>query len=233
MRLPFTKSVKGDVGGGLIFKDTLQAALRTPSSEQWLPPRQLENAAFLTPLENQGYNPWCAAYTMMSVLAASRWMATGQIVEFSERICYEKSKAIDGIAGDGTTLTAVISVAQNVDCSGGKAPVPRIKPFLITSLDDFKFGIHHCGFVLAGFRITEGWKYIDGKGRIGSDRRPLGGHAITGTGFSDKQRSTTFGNWWGTSVGLGGFVKLTYDEFDEQFMTGYGLRVAWPDVEAV
>ena len=60
-------------GGGLHLYPTLafprSRALKVPPG--WDCPERLDNSGYCTPLESQGNNPWCAAYSMAQLLTAS------------------------------------------------------------------------------------------------------------------------------------------------------------------
>lgn len=229
MRIPFTSRVHGSVGGGLIFNAPLKVpVLRAPLDFD--APPELDNAQYLTPLENQGHNPWCLAYAMCQALQASYWRRHNRKLDFAEALAYETSKGCDGVKGPGTTMEAIITVARTTDLSGGKAPMPIVKETLYLESSDIVFAVHRHGLVLTGLNITEGWKYTKMNGMVGDSDRRLGGHGVLTCGYNIDEGWVKGPNWWGSKWGRDGFWQMTRDQFASQFLGAYGLDITWPEV---
>ncbi len=227
MRIPFQKAIHGRVGGGLIMTGRpLRAAriLRIPPA--WDAPDTLDNSGYCTPLENQGQNPWCAAYAMCQLLQASYWRETGTKLQFDEAKCYAEAKRVDKIAGDGTSLEAVLAAAENVELNAS-GRIPLIEDDVIDEPGSIPFAIHQRGLVLCGLQITDGWTYPRMNGMIGDGWRALGGHAVLCSGYSIPDDEVWGPNWWGTSWGQRGFWRMKTRQFTDQFIYGYGARVTW------
>lgn len=226
MRFPFMRAVAGHVGGGLLFRGIPDRhVLRSPIG--WEAPRKLDNSGYCTPLESQGRNPWCAAYSMCHLLQASYWRDHNFRLDFHEGDCYAGAKRHDGITGDGTSLEAVITEAQMEDLSGGKGIMPAIQEQVIVDPEDVVFSVHKYGLILLGLQITAGWQYPRMNGMIGGDEGKLGGHAVLCSGY-DLDEDVLWGpNWWGTSWGRKGFWMMTRKQFARQFVYAYGCDISW------
>lgn len=218
-----------NVGGGLVLGPK-QASCVLSVPREFEAPRRLDNSAYLTPLEYQGVNPWCGPYSLCQALQASFWRRHGWRCEFDEAVGYPACKAIDNVRGDGTTLEALVAVANTVDLSHGRAPLPRVSGKWIADPGDVVFGIHRYGLVMMGLRITAGWKRTDPNGRIGPDSQTLGGHAVLASGY-DLEADEIWGpNWWGVTWGVNGFWRMSRAQFAQQYWMGFGLEIAWPEV---
>jgi hypothetical protein len=225
MRLPFLRRSVGHVGGGLIFGDIRGRRILSAPMD-WDAPKRLDNSGYCTPLEEQGHNPWCAAYAMCQLLQASYWRQHNVRQDFTEAACYQEAKAIDNSPGDGTTLEAVVTVAQTVDLSG-RGLMPTIAEQCLTDAQDVTFAVHKYGLVLVGLQITTGWQTPKRSGMIGDDTRQIGGHAVLVSGYDLEAGSVWGPNWWGKAWGNGGFWSMTREQFERQFMYGYGCSITW------
>jgi hypothetical protein len=228
MKLPWTKRI-ANVGGGLIMSGLpKRAELRLKAPVAWDCPETLDNSAYCTPLENQGQNPWCGAYSGCQLLQASYWREHGRKVQFDEATMYRHCKGVDGLQGDGTSLEAVLTVIEQFDVSGSGLR-PRItEERMVEDAGDIMFAVHRYGLVMCGLAITDGWTYPKWNGMIGPGTRPLGGHAVLCSGYSLRSGIVFGPNWWGTNWGRRGFWYMSRDQFARQFMYGYGVRLEWP-----
>jgi hypothetical protein len=224
-----TFSPTGPLGGGLIVKRRPPRLLRAPLNFE-MPPSGIGNWEYLTPPENQGQNPWCAAYAMCMVLSASHWRQRNFRVDFDEGRLYRAAKKIDGNNNPGTQLESVIDAAKVIDMSvGGKAGIPKISEECLTEPEDIPFMIHKYGILLCGFTIDDGWpKARSSDGLIPDGTNVLGGHAVVLDSFRPDARMNWGTNSWGLSYGLRGRFGLTWDQCSEQFIYGFGMRIEWP-----
>ena len=220
---------KGSLGGGLIMKRSYRRQLRAPLNFE-MPPNGIGNWEYLTPPENQGQNPWCAAYAMCMVLSASHWRERNFRMDFDEGKLYRAAKAIDGNSEPGTQLESVIDAAQVADMSvGGKAGIPKIVETVVTEPEDIPFMIHKFGLLLCGFMIDDGWpKARSSDGLIPDGKAKLGGHAVVLDSFRPDKAMNWGANSWGRSYGLNGRFGLTWGKCAEQFIYGFGMRIEWP-----
>lgn len=217
------------LGGGLIIGDrasklaTAPRVLRAPAD--WDVPERIDNSVYCPPLENQGQNPWCAAYSMAELLQASYWREFGARHDFPETRIYSGAKLLDGISGGGTTLDAVQMAVVGEDY--GVPYIPNLTNELVADLQDVIYAVHKYGLVLVGLNITDGWRNLNRDGSVGPGRLPLGGHAVLVSGYSMRDRTIWGPNWWGRGWGQEGYWRMTFDQFDQQLIYGYAVRVTW------
>lgn len=194
----------------------------------WDCPDRIDNSAYCTPLENQGQNPWCAAYATGQLLSASYWREFHFKHDFPEDKLYAEAKRIDGGTGNGTTLEAILDAARNIDYGiGYMAVMPEADEEEVYEVEDVLFGVHKYGLVLVGLGITEGWNNLNPDGTIGPDNTPTGGHALLVSGYSRSCNMIWGPNWWGKAWGKGGWWMMTLDQFREQFGYGYAVKIKW------
>lgn len=231
VRIPFVPSVKGVVGGGLHWRQPLAVpVVRTPAAFD--APAALENGAYCTPLEDQGQNPWCAAYALCCILQASAWRHYGHQTQFDEAMLYAAAKEIDGIKVDGTTLEAVVSVARTSDLTAGKLPLPAISAHYVEDAEEIPYAIHRYGLVLAGMSITEGWVYPWQNGWVSEAGKRLGGHAVVVSGYNRVSDYVRGPNSWGPKWGVAGHWVMRSGLFRDQYLGGYGIQITWPQEAA-
>jgi len=181
-------------------------------------------------MESQGQNPWCAAYGGCALLQASYWRTFGEELPFDEAACYAECKKVDGSAGDGTTLEAVLFVLGNTDLTGKKI-IPTITEKTIEATD-IPFCIHHYGVAILGLEITEGWRYTKLGGNVGDGTNTIGGHCVLCSAY-DLDAGELWGpNWWGRQWGRDGMWRMTFDQFNAQFFSGFAVDVQWPTPSA-
>ena len=209
------------VGGGLQVK-RYRPLLKAPANFER--PNAIGNWEYLTPLENQGSNPWCAAYAGCQYLQASFWRDNNFKAEFSEEKLYWAAKAIDRNRNDGTSLESIIYAAQ-ANHFGNSHGAPTIIPELCSDWRDLVFFIHRYGFVLIGMIITDGWLFDDG--RVRDSDVDLGGHALIAHSYDAIRRVFWVANWWGRDKGANGSYEVTFDQMKDQFCSGYGLDIQW------
>lgn len=218
-------------GGGLHLypvNQPLQALPRLKAPTGWDCPPGLNNNGYCTPLENQGRNPWCAAYSMNQMLQASYWREFHRKVDFSEERTYTGAKSVDGIKGDGTTLMAVMSAVRGEDF--GVGAVPQFDAEGVYDSADVLFAVHKYGLVLIGMQISNGWQTLTADGMIGPAGGTMGGHAVLVSGYDLTAKLIWGPNWWGRTWGRDGFWTMTLSQFDEQFAYGYAMRINWEKV---
>jgi hypothetical protein len=78
--------------------------------------------------------------------------------------------------------------------------------------------------VIIGFEIDEGWNACSSvTGYIGHGGATLGGHAVLGCYYDGD--GFGFENSWAKTWGRNGFGRMTWKQFDEQFL--YALAVSF------
>lgn len=220
----------GEVGGGLRFSDPQgRGAFPVGVPRDFEAPVRLDNSGYMPAPEEQGANPWCAAFTMDEALQASAWRRYNRRINFREDLTYYGAKAIDGLKGDGTTLEAVIAVAQTTDLSDGAVPIPKIRAHYIASAEDVVFAAHRYGLVMLGLMITNGWRRLANDGKIGDDNTAIGGHAVLQSGYDLDVDEVWGPNWWKREWGVAGYWRMRRVQLARQFRMGYALEIIWPE----
>lgn len=214
-------------GGGLHLYPTLAfpraRALKVPPG--WDCPEHLDNSGYCTPLESQGNNPWCAAYSMAQLLTASYWREFHRKIDLPEADIYAGAKKRDRITGDGTTLDAVMASADRHDF--GLGVTPTLSKERVLDATSVLFAVHKVGLVLLGMQISRGWEKLRPDGSIGTASGTLGGHAVLVSGYDLSTGKIWGPNWWGRTWGRDGFWVMTLDQFTAQFAYGYAIRITW------
>ena len=184
------------------------------------PPVQVGNWEYLLPPEEQGAQPWCAAYSQCAVLQAAAWRdpRCGYPVQFDERLVYAGAKDLDKDRLDGTSLESVITAAESiygVVCN----------EVLVSDPDDIEWVIHQYGVALVGFSIDEGWESPRASdGMITPAGKSLGGHAVVIDWYKRTEQRLGGPNWWGKGWGREGRWSMSYETFRKQWIYGYAQR---------
>lgn len=212
-----------NIGGGLIFP-ALDKRLRVPVANTpsvFQPPDSLGNWEYFRPPENQGPNPWCAAYGENAILQAAAWRKFGYPIDYSEEATYKGAKALDRDDLDGTSLDSVISAASEVaKC--------KIEAKLVEHLADIPWAIHQFGAVLVGLQIDEGWlKPRSEDGLVRPAGKSLGGHALVVSWYNNPKERLGGPNWWGLDWGYRGYWSTLYEDFINQFIYGYAQTITF------
>lgn len=181
-------------------------------------PNHVDLMDFCTATEDQGSNPWCAAYTAAGFTENILWRKNDYPIEVDPEPIYKYAKSIDGDPeGSGTTLTAVLKGLLHYNYFD--ANVCKIRT--IRNLTALKYAIHKYGCALAGFSISREW-YSLNKNKTAitgkSDRELIGGHATLICGYN--KDGLFIHNSWGEEWGNYGFGLMTWDEARRQFMYG-------------
>jgi hypothetical protein len=207
-------------GGLLMDKPDLALATPLASPADRHAPIYIDNRAILLEADSQGATSQCAAYTMSSVIEVALWKRDRKKTTVDPVVIYTEAKRLDGNDEPGTYLDSVFQAAKNLKLIG-EAAVMRS----LTTRDDVKFAIREAEVCLLGFNISAGWNEVNKRtGFIGNAGSSLGGHAVAGCWYSDvpgrSDNGVGIGNSWSTSWGVNGFGRLTWEQFDEQFIHG-------------
>jgi hypothetical protein len=182
------------------------------------PPVQLDRRTELLSASNQGPTSMCASEAMAGWLEHYRWKFYAIAEQIDPEPIHKKAKEIDGYPNDeGTTLQAAVMAAHYI----GLLPTPS-SLLEVRSLDSLKQAIHRYGVVICAFNITQGWSQAGADGFIGNDDTVMGAHAVLACGYSEIDEPQFVGvqNSWGEADGWRGFVRLTAEQFDRQFIYG-------------
>lgn len=189
-------------------------------------PDRLDMRDCCGPAEDQGSNPWCAAYAATSWAESVLWRKSGKYAHLDPEAVYKWAKQHDGDPdGDGTTLVAVLdALLADKTFDPQVCRVRTIAP----SAKMLRYAIHRFGTVLVGFDVSDEWYRCrdgietdeDGNPVItGLAKRPLiGGHAIVACGYNDT--GLVIQNSWGAAWGHYGFACIAWREVERAFMYG-------------
>lgn len=211
--------------GYLRFPDPAKRlrVLRAKAPAQFEPPASLGNWEYFLPPEEQGPDPWCAAFGECAVVQAAAWRYFGRPIQYSERDTYAGAKALDREPGqqNGTSLDSVIVAVQPVaNCT--------IEAQVIDDADDIPWVIHQFGAALLGLQIDEGWNDPrKSDGLITPAGRGLDGHCVVASWYNLTKRRLGGPNWWGIDWGNAGYWSMDFDGFRRQFVYGYAQRITF------
>lgn len=210
------------VPGALLIPENLLAKQAFCAAPTFKGPKELVEDGYLTPIENQGSKPWCAAYSATSYAEAILWRKNGYHKDIDPAPIYKHAKTIDGNpTGDGTSLTAVLEALTARDIFDKN--ICKIRTFGGLSYgnesykDAIKYAIHKYGCCLIGCDIDTSW-YTPKAGVINGGGKSLGGHAVVCYGYTEE--GFLILNSWGEDWGYLGKGYLPNNVFDKQFIYG-------------
>lgn len=177
-------------------------------------PNYVDCMCYYLPASNQGETPHCAGYATAGVIEQRRWRLEDIYQQIDGDDVYEAAKEHEGNSAEGTTLEFATEGAKTLGL------LPKETQFeVITTPEQAKYAVHRFGGFLAGFQITEAWMTPEAEGHIKDSQNIIGGHAVVVV-YYDKD-GVGIANSWGESWGWNGFGRLSWNQFDQQFM--YGL----------
>lgn len=190
-----------------------RAPLLMAPSTAFTVPEWVDSRPYCLESSNQGQSPSCTGYAAAGYIEVMDWIRTGVQVQIDGDAIYAKEKELDGNNDPGSTLTQAVRAAQLL------ALLPSDKTIrTIYDRRSVQWALHKFRVCIAGCEITEDWQYTDPStgyiGRKGGAK--LGGHAILFC-YYDKD-GVGWQNSWKTTWGVRGFGRMTWEQFDEQFM---------------
>lgn len=189
--------------------------LRFALSPVFVAPARLDFRDMCLPSDDQGHTPECAAFATAGFIEMNNWRLTHFPKQVDADAIYKKAKLIDGDGQDGTTLE---SAAQAAIALGMIKATPS---FLSDNHPDtLKYAIHTHSGAIIGMNITDEWNSVgsDGKLEIRPDAEVLGGHGIYACMYDGYGPGIQ--NSWGLSYGLGGFIQMSWAQYQAQWMDG-------------
>lgn len=178
-------------------------------------PEYCDCMPYCMPASNQGQTSQCAWYTATCGAEARHWRIDDVFEQLESLPGYDEAKRRDGMPGtQGTTLTAATEAAVAL----GVLP-PETHATVINSAEQVRYAIHRTGGCMLGFSINSAWKEPDGGGTVPDGVfSPWGGHAVWGCYYDPI--FIGFANSWGADWGWNGFGRMTWAQFEKQFMYG-------------
>lgn len=194
----------------------------------FIAPQTILNLDCNTKTEDQGSNPWCAAYSAAMFAENILWRKHGKPPTIKEDWIYKHAKSVDGMPNvEGTTLVAALDALL----VGGLFNPAICKVKVLRTPEQVKFAVHKFGACLLGMNITREWyscninkPSIYGQG----DQTQLGGHAVVCCGY-DRQGFYIL-NSWSSRWGRFGYAIVSYECFKKQFCYGAVLNNCLTDI---
>ena len=209
------------VPGALKIPEKLKAKMAFKVGTKFVAPKECYNNYCCTPVDNQGSLPYCAAYSAANYAEEKLWRKKGYPEQIDPVPLYKYAKTIDGDPnGDGTYLECTLEALVKKGYFGSECKIKTIGGSIFNNsgaLQDVKNAIFRHGTIIAGFNITTEWYTPTSKGAIlGKKADSLGGHAVHLCGFDEG--GVLVQNSWGPDWGHNGFVYLTNNAFEKEFM---------------
>jgi hypothetical protein len=207
------------VRGALKLPAKVPAKTRFRAASSFRGPKELLLDGYMTPVEDQGSMPWCAAYSASTFAEAVLWRKNGYHKDIDPGRLYRYAKTIDGDPnGDGTYLECALEALRHFGHFPGKCEVKVVQGPLFGSmsgLNDVKYAIHKYGCCIAGFNISASW-FSPRRGVVDGQGAPQGGHAVTICGYDEG--GVLIQNSWGRDYGHEGRIYLPNSAFEAEFM---------------
>jgi len=201
-------------GGDLIVEENiLEECPPLSAPDNFTVPKYLDNRPYCLAPSNQGNLPHCAGYSTAGYVEVHNWRTRHVAEQVDGDAIYLKAKEIEGNDRDGTTLTAACAAAQSLGHIPADASVRVIK-----TMRDVQFALHTHLACIAGFMITKDWNRIDQETGFIHTEYPqkIGGHAVLLCWYDE--HSVGGQNSWGMNYGYQGFFRLTWEQFNRQFL---------------
>ena len=207
-------------GGGLVRENILAVGRHLDVPENFTVPIYIDSRPYMLPTDDQGETSECAGYAMAAWIEVITWWNTNIAKQVDASLLYARAKEIDGCSYEGTTFEAIIASAKSLEMIGQDQ-----EAHYLGNAEDVRFAMHKHRICMAGFAIDSNWNNVDDvTGYIGREQSAtrMGGHAVTICWY-DKY-SIGFQNSWGIVWGKRGFGRMTWEQFDKQFMYGVVLE---------
>ena len=209
----FTKKTCYKANGVIFTPRALAPRIQAPVG--YSVPEYIDGLSYFTPVDNQLENPWCLAYATCALIERRNWQLTGICKQLNPEPLYIESKLNDGDPRPGTTVLSMIKAVRSLRYISEDTPL-----IYLDTADEYRFAVHKYGAAVCVFNITQGWNSCSRlNGMIGDDNVPLGGHAVCG-GYYDKF-SAGGPNQWGVGWGWQGYWRMTWEQFKQQFDSGF------------
>jgi hypothetical protein len=237
MILDYLKYKKTNFNGGDLFDEKIPRGdiglIKVP--EQFISPLRIDSRDMCLSSSDQGDTPNCAGYSVAGYIEYHNWKTIHYPAQVNGDAIYFEAKKIDGNNNAGTYLSSAIKAAINLKLINGSAryvDYPSVNQFnmdvAIKRIVSIKFALHEYGVVLAGFRITDEWNWVDKKTGLirnfGNKAKDNGGHAVLLCGYD--RNGVYIQNSWGSSYGHYGFAILSWNQYVKQIMQAMVIDVA-------
>jgi len=205
-----------------------------PVPEQFISPHRIDSRDMCLSSSNQLQTPHCAGYSMAGYIEYHNWKTIHYPAQVDGDAIYAEAKIIDLNNRPGTQLSSAIKAAINLKLINGTAKYVDYQSVNASDMDvglkrmvSIKFALHQYGVVLAGFRITDEWDWVDKKTGLirdlGDKAQPRGGHAVLLCGYD--MEGVYIQNSWGTNWGHYGFAVLSWKQYVKQIMQAMVVEI--------
>jgi len=190
-------------------------------------PLKIDNRQLMSPTDNQGSTPHCAAYSAATLVESIHWKKTGVLKQIDSHQVYALAKQLDGnVQMNGTYLECALKAILKL--SGYDNVDDKIGLFYNDNsqktIELTKHLLHQNDFLQVGFMIDEGWYDVTNSNYYINQRgRSLGGHAVNVCGYD--QEGVYVLNQWGTSWGAKGNAIMKWDIYLKELMYGAYLKI--------
>lgn len=196
--------------------------LRLETDGRFMAPPYIDSRPYCLTASNQGDFPACAGFAVAGYLEVHNWIRTGYPEQVNGLRIYEKAKELDGQPDvRGTTLDMAFMAALELGLVGSEGERWDLR--FITTRTEVMQSLHEQTVLMAGFLVNEAWNSVNRRtGYIynGSNQgSTLGGHAVLVCWY-DEREGVGFQNSWDSVWGWNGFGRMTWEQFDAQFMGG-------------
>jgi hypothetical protein len=209
----------------------------------------------MTPVKNQGSLGSCVAFATAALKEWQEWqeflkekdcsMKRNLYDDLSEQWIYYKTKEVDNIPGEGTTIRAALYVLKKYGVPPEKSwlydPYEKGCPkedanlyaeyakiddfFRIKNLRQLKIALLHSP-VPAGLVVFPSWQnQKNGKIPLPNKKEEhQGGHAICVVGYDDTSKSLKFKNSWSSSWGQNGYGFVSYEYAKKYMLAAWAVK---------
>lgn len=188
------------------------------ASRKFFAPARVDCRDYMTPTEDQGDKPWCAAYAVANWAESMLWRRDDTFDQIKPEWIYAYAKEHDGMPDiEGTTLTAALEALRGSVFDRDVCKVKVVKPNRLA----FKYAIHKFGAIVAGFNVSEKWYECTKDNCVISElgQENYGGHAVIVCGY-DWDGVYIQNSWGAKDWGNYGFAKIVWDVFEKQVVYG-------------
>jgi len=207
-------------------------------------------------IENQSSLGSCQGHALSSVVELCYYIATGQVIHFSEMFAYLGTQKLDGLLGRdvGSTIEGGMRLATQYGlCPVEVMPYPnparytsRIPEIAWSAAEPFK--IRSSSFCRSyedvykylasgqgGVEIGIGWGNFDSDGLVESYRPGRGGHAVAFLGYSRRKDSQGrkylwMANSWDESWGNKGWAEVSPRAVDQMCNSSGTVMIGLSDL---
>lgn len=193
---------------------------------QVIVPSWIDYTSQLLTASDQGQTSTCVAEAVCGLIEWDNWRTRHVYQQLDQMPLYHRAKLIDGMPGvEGTTLAAGIQAAQDI---GYMQTLGADRIRNVATANEMEQALHSYGPVITAFQIDESWMSVGGDGWIKGGGARLGGHAVVVCSYDRSEVVPFFGlaNSWSRRAGWDGFMRMSYDVFNDQF--DGGLCIAPP-----